>query len=319
MKYRRLGNSDLEISVLGMGSWAIGGKAFGPVYDSDSRKAIFRALDMGVTFFDTAPLYGNGHAEEVLGKALQGVRQDVLIATKVGPSEPMPGVLSVNLSASSIREQLIGSLGRLQTDYVDLVQIHWWDERFDLDEAIGALLDLKKEGLAREIGVSNFDVDLMGKVGTRVASLQPPCSLIDCPQRCELFGFCRENGVGIIAYSPLAKGLLTGKFHGPVRFHEWDVRRRDPDFSGEHLAANLAFVQSLENVADSIGVPLHHLALAWVVAQPGMTAAIFGAKTAVQVGSNAGAADVVLDRDVLAEIDELRKRYLEVTDAGCVD
>lgn len=321
MRYRKLGNSELEVSVLAMGSWAIGGKDFGPVYDSDSRKAIFRAMDLGVNLFDTAPLYGNGHAEEVIGKALHGVRDKVMIATKVGPLEPMPGVLSVNLSPKSIREQLTVSLKRLGTDYVDLVQIHWWDNRFDLGEAIHGMLALKQEGLAREIGVSNFDLALVQQAAEigGVTSLQPLCNMLDCPQSCRLFEFCRTNNIGVLAYSPLARGLLTGKFRGRPGFHEWDIRGRDPAFSGEGLAKSLEFIQAVTGIADSIGVSMTELALAWVIARPGMTAAIFGAKNAMQVGVNVRAADLVLDSDLLAEIEAIRHKYLEVKDEGCMD
>ncbi len=321
MKYRRLGDSELEVSVLSMGTWAIGGKDYGPVYDADSRKAIFRAMDLGVNFFDTAPLYGNGHAEEVLGAALEGVRHSVMIATKVGPYEPRPGLLSMNLTPQAMRTQLVDSLRRLRTDYVDLVQIHWWDQGFDLDNAIHGLLALKQEGLAREVGVSNFDVDLMNKVFGigGVKSLQAPCNMLDCPQGCQLFELCHKNHAGVLAYSPLAKGLLTGKFRGPVRFHEWDVRRRDPAFSGENLRRYLAFIHAVRGVADSIGLNMTQMALAWVIARPGMTSAIFGAKSTTQVAMNVRAGEVVLDSDVLARINAIRKEYLEVSNEGCMD
>ena len=321
MKYRRLGNSELNISVLAMGTWAIGGKDFGPVYDSDSKKAIFRAMDLGVNLFDTAPIYGNGHAEEVLGRALDGVRDKVMIATKVGPSEPMPGVLSVNLSSQSIREQLLSSLKRLGTDYVDLVQIHWWDDRFDMNDAIQGMLALKKEGLTREIGVSNFDLTLMKKSvdAGGVASLQPPCNMLDCAGACETFDFCEKNGIGILAYSPLAKGMLTGKFKGATRFHEWDIRGRDPAFSGPEFAKNMEFIRAITGLADSIGVGMSELALAWVLARSGMSAAIFGAKSATQVGVNVKAADIILDSDILAEINAMREKHLEVKNEGCMD
>lgn len=321
MKYRKLGDSELKISVLAMGTWAIGGKDFGPVYDSDSHKAIFRALDLGVNLFDTAPLYGNGHAEEVLGKAFEGMRDQVMIATKVGPDEPMPGVLSVNLTPKSIREQLVASLKRLRTDYVDLLQIHWWDDRFNLPDAIHAMQTLKQEGLTREIGVSNFNLNLMKQVAEigGVASLQSPCNMLDCPERCRLLNFCRENGIGALAYSPLARGLLTGKFKGPAKFHEWDIRRRDPAFSGDRLSKNLAFIQEVQRIANSIGLSLPEVALAWVIAQPGMSAAIFGARSAIQVGVNVKAADVSLGKDVLAEIEAIRRKYFEVDNEGCMD
>ena len=313
MQYRRLGRSELSVSVVSMGTWAFGGKDFGPVYDNDSQKAIFRALDFGINFFDTAPLYGNGRAEDVLGKALKGLRDEVYIATKVGPTEPMPGVLSVNLEPGAIREQLTQSLKRLQTDYVDLLQIHWWDDSFSLEEALNALEDLKKEGLTREIGVSNFNMLLMQRVvkmTSSVVSLQPPCNLIDCPGRRSLFKFCEENQIGIIAYSALAKGLLTGKFRRMPKLHKDDIRLRDPEFQGERFKKNLSMNKELNLLASSIGLKITDLALAWVVAQKGVTTALFGAKTATQVAANARAGDIILGPDILREIEEIRSKYI---------
>ena len=301
MRYRRLGRSDLEVSVVSLGTWAFGGVDFGPVDELDARKTIFRALDFGVNLFDTAPIYGNGRAEEVLGKALEGLRKDVFLATKCGPVEVRPGLVRLDLSRTGIESQLDQSLRRLRTDYVDLLQIHWADPASPIEEAVGTLMRMVEKGKVRCAGVSNFDLEQMHRATSsgEVVSLQSEYSLLEREVEQEVLPFCEEHEIGFLAYSPLAMGLLSGRYDVRRKLAPTDVRTRDPRFRGRELELRLERVEQLARLARREGIPTATLAVAWVVSQRGVSSAIVGAKNPRQLVENLQAADLELDVETL--------------------
>lgn len=301
MRYRRLGRTGIEVSVVAVGTWAMGGKDFGRTDDRDSAKAIHRALDLGVTLFDTAPIYGYGRAEEVLGRALEGVRKDVVVATKCGPVEPRPGLLRMDYSPAGLVSQVDASLRRLKTDVIDLLQLHWPDPAWPIEDAVGAMGRLVSAGKVRAIGVSNVTPDELRRavMAGPVGSVQEAYSLLNREFEKELLPLCREHDLGVLLYEPLARGLLTGKFTPAWRFEPGDVRVTDPRFKGSAFQANLAAAERVGAVARSQGIPASQAAIAWVLAQSGVTAALCGAKTAAQSSDNARAGDLELDATTL--------------------
>lgn len=305
MRYRRLGRAGFDVSTVAVGTWAIGGRDWGRTDDRDSTKAIHRALDLGITLFDTAPIYGSGHAEEVLGKALEGVRRDVILATKCGPVEPRPGLLRMDYSPAGIADQVDASLRRLRTDLIDLLQLHWPDPSWPVGDAVQAMMRQVDAGKVRAIGLSNVTPAELREAlqAGPVASLQPPFSLLEREFEAELLPLCREHDLGVLVYEPLARGLLTGKFTAGWRFDPGDVRATDPRFQGEAFRTNLARCAAAAAVARNEGITPAQGAVAWVLAQPGVTTALCGAKTALQVVDNAKAADLDVDAGTLAALE----------------
>jgi aryl-alcohol dehydrogenase-like predicted oxidoreductase len=314
MKTRALGKSGLELTRIGMGTWAIGGAGWqygwGKQDDADSIAAIHEALDLGITWIDTAAVYGFGHSEEVLGRAVKGRRDRLHIATKCGRLKAPDGVSIVSgLSAASIREELEGSLKRLQTDYVDLYQIHWPDPDAQIEEAWGEIAKAVKQGKVRYAGVSNFSAAQLRRIQKihPVASLQPPYSMLRRGVEKEILPFCREQGIGVICYSPMQMGLLTGTFTKArlASLPADDLRGRDPLFVEPALSRNLALVEKLRPIAERNGRSLAELAIAWVLRRPEVTAAIVGGRRPGQVRGIAGAAAWDLSQEDAAEIDSL--------------
>lgn len=307
MQYRKLGDTGWDVSVVGFGTWPLGGRDYGRVDDQDGVKAIRRAVDLGVTLFDTAPIYGNGHAEEVLGRALEPVRHEVLIATKCGPVEVRPGLVRLDLTPQGIEAQCEASLRRLRTDHVDLLQVHWNDPAWPVERTMAILWRLVAAGKVRAVGVSNFSAaDLRAaKAAAPVASLQSRYSLLHREVEAEVLPFCREAGIGFLSYEPLARGVLAGRMTLGRRFDPQDVRARDPEYQGERFARRLGAVSRLADVARRQGLTSAQAAIAWVAARPGVTSVLVGAKSAAQAAENAVAGDVVLDPGTLDEVDEV--------------
>jgi aryl-alcohol dehydrogenase-like predicted oxidoreductase len=319
---RRLGSAGPEITTLGLGTWALAGRyrfGWGPVDDEESVAAIRRAIDAGVNWIDTAPTYGDGHSEEVVGRALEPFRagEEVLVFTKCGRPW-LGGEVYYDLRPESIRAECDASLRRLRVERIDLYQFHWPDygTGTPVEESWATMVELVDEAKARWIGVCNFDVPLLRRCEAirHVDSLQPPLSLLNRHARGELVPWARENGTGVIAYSPMASGLLTGSFNrdGLERIAEDDWRRRAPSFQEPQLSKNLALVDRLEPLAARLGVTVAALAVAWVLAVPGVTGAIVGGRRPSQLDDWLGAGDLKLDEQVLAEIEAL----LEETGAG---
>jgi aryl-alcohol dehydrogenase-like predicted oxidoreductase len=323
MKTRRLGRTELEVPVVTFGAWAIGGWQWGGSDDAAAVAAIRRALDVGMTAVDTAPIYGFGHSEHVVGAALAGRRDEAIVMTKAGlrwddPRGPLffefddehgrRVKVHRNSRPDSIRHEVDKSLVRLGVERIDLLQIHWHDATTPIADTMGALAELRTEGKLREIGVSNYSpeqlVEAQASLGdVPLASTQPRYSLIFRDIEDDVLPAARELGLGTLVYSPLAQGLLTGKV-GPERvFAADDLRRNKEEFSPEGRAlVAAALAHAVQPIADRHGATLAQVALAWTASQPGVTSAIAGARSARQVEENAAAGDLELDPDELATI-----------------
>ncbi|MCB9793811.1 MAG: aldo/keto reductase [Alphaproteobacteria bacterium] len=285
---RRLPGTALELSAIGVGCWAMGGRYWGEdVRDADSVAAIHAALDAGVNWFDTAPIYGEGHADEVLARALGPRRHEVILATKVGVRLDGPGGHAMSdLSPAHIVADAEASLRRLGVERIDLLQVHWPCERgTPLAESLGALQGLVEAGKVRHVGLCNYSASALREADEhgQIASLQAPLSLLRREAEGELLPTCRALGVGLLAYEPLCRGLLTGKYQGAVSFPDSDQRAWDERFQGARLQHHQRFVADLSRAAARLGVPTAALALGWVADRPGVTAAIVGVKRPAQL------------------------------------
>jgi aryl-alcohol dehydrogenase-like predicted oxidoreductase len=301
----------MEISPIIMGTWQAGKAMWVGIEDAETTRAIRAAYDAGITTFDTAESYGKGHSERILGQALAHVRDQVVYATKVFPD---------HLRYDQVIEACHRSLENLKTDYIDLYQIHWPAGSFKtkavrIEETMGAMNDLKAQGRIRAMGVSNFSraqVEEASQYG-RIESLQPPYSLFWRHVEEDAMPYCRENGITLLAYSPMAQGLLTGKFGKDHRFAKGDHRARNKLFRKEHRQRVHQALDELREVARRRNITLGQLALAWVIAQPA-TCAIAGARNADQVVSNAKAAEVRLSPSDLDEMDAIGRRVTDHLD-----
>ncbi len=309
MERRRLGGGELEVSVIALGTWAMGGavESWGHVDDRESIGAIHQALDCGVNLIDTAPIYGLGHSEEIIGKTIQGRRDEVVLATKCGlafprSSEELPPRC---LAADSIIRECESSLRRLRAEVIDLFQCHWPDPAVPIRETMGALTTLLEQGKIRAIGLSNYSCEEIAaalEFGP-VHAVQPPFSMLHQRAADDLIPYCIEHNIGVLPYSPLVKGLLTGKF-GPDSRHE-GIRARDPEFIGPRYRRNLAVVASLKEIAKRYDKTVAQLAINWTAAQPGVTAPIVGAKRSSQVLENVGGVGWSISEEDLTEIDRI--------------
>lgn len=294
-----------------MGTWQTGKAMWTGIDDRESEKAIRAAIDAGTTTFDTAEAYGNGHSEKVLGKAIGAERERVQILSKV---------FSNHLKYDQVVAACERSLKNLATDYLDLYQIHWPPGSFGakpvpLEEPMKALMDLKEQGKIRAIGVSNFSFDELKRVSALgpVDSLQPPYSLFWRHVENGTLGWCGENQVTVLAYSPMAQGLLTGKFGPAHRFEKGDHRSSNRLFQPDLYPKVQQALDALRPLAERKGISMAQLALAWVVSHPGVCA-IAGARNAAQSVDNAAAGDVVLNPDELAEMDRVSRPVIEGID-----
>jgi aryl-alcohol dehydrogenase-like predicted oxidoreductase len=311
VELRPLGTSPIQISPIIMGTWQAGKAMWADIEDKESVKAIRAAFDAGITTFDSAEVYGNGHSERILGKALKGIRQETVIATKV---------FSNHLKYNQVTGACERALKNLGTDYIDLFQIHWPPGSFGhaavpMEETFKALNALKDQGKIRAIGVSNFNREQMEEAARfgDVVSLQPPYSLFWRHVEAEAAPYCRENGMSILAYSPMAQGFLTGKFGPGHQFKKGDHRSANRLFQPENFERVQAALSRLKPMADEKGATLGQLALAWVIAHPD-TCAIAGARNADQVRQNAAAAQVSLSADDLAAMDAISRSVTEHLD-----
>jgi aryl-alcohol dehydrogenase-like predicted oxidoreductase len=306
MRYIQLGRSGLQVSRVCFGTWQFGGD-WGAVGRDEAIAAVRVALDNGVTFYDTAQAYGFGDSEALLAEALGDDihRDDVVVATKGGLREVGGGV-ERDASAGFLREGVEASLRHLGVETIDLYQVHWPDGQTAFEETGAALNQLKDEGKIRHVGVSNFSPDHMDDLSrtVEVETDQPPYSLFNRGIEADVLPYCREQDVGVLAYGPLSHGLLSGSFD-PSKMDEDDWRREHEPFAGDNLERNLAAVERLGAFAEQRGYTLPQLAVAWVLAQPGVHVAIAGARRPAHVEGIAPAAEIDLSEDELAEIDEL--------------
>ncbi|MDX6255215.1 MAG: hypothetical protein QOJ11_1549 [Frankiales bacterium] len=297
MRYTRLGKTDLTVSVLALGTWAFGGD-WGSFDKADADSAIDSALENGITLFDTAQGYGFGAAEQLLGESLRKrVRRDeVIVATKGGLR--MDGATLVrDASASWLRAGVEASLRNLATDYIDLYQVHWPDPATPDEETAAALNQLVSEGMIRHVGVSNYDakqIDAMNR-HTRVETLQPPYHMFRRDIEAEILPYAAAHDIGVLAYGPLAHGLLAGRMTSETTFPPDDWRSHSGDFAGDAFRRNLDVVARLDVLAAERGIPLPQLAVAWTVSNPAVDVAVVGARRASQLDALTRAAEVELD------------------------
>jgi aryl-alcohol dehydrogenase-like predicted oxidoreductase len=311
MRTNGLGSRGPEVSVIGFGAWeAGGGSEWG---ESPPEKQVLDAIrtvfETGIDWIDTAEVYGRGRSEELVGRAIEGRRDEISIFTKVAPQPDGSG-----FRAAQVLSACEASLRRLGTDHIDLYQLHWPDERGTrVEETWGAMTELMDDGLVRFIGVSNFDRDLIERCEAirHVDTLQQEFSMLQLEDR-DLIRWCGEQGTGVLSYGPLAYGLLTGAITSETRFDRGDFRGGDEEggslFGAGNRERNLALVEALRPIAERLAITLAQLALAWNVAQPGVTAAIAGSRNPDHVRSNAAAGDIVLDAATLSELEAIVSR-----------
>jgi aryl-alcohol dehydrogenase-like predicted oxidoreductase len=296
MQTRKLGWTDLQLTTIGYGSWALGGGdwlwSWGPQDDQASVDTILRAMELGINWIDTAAVYGLGHSEEVVGMALKKLAQRPILATKCSLIWDSAKKVTARLKRESVRAEMDASLRRLGVDEIDLYQIHWPNPDEDIEEGWSAMADLVKEGKTRYIGVSNFSVEQLKRIQSihRVASLQPPYSMLNRDVEGDLLGYCAANQIGVVVYSPMQKGLLTGKFQERLgHLAPDDHRLNDPDFKDPRLKVHLELVEQLRPIAAKHGLSVAQLAIAWVLRRPEVTSAIVGARKPSQIEETAAA------------------------------
>ena len=307
---RALGNSDLQLTPIGFGAWAIGGGnwefAWGPQDDNESIVAIHRALDLGVNWIDTAAIYGLGHSEEVVGRALKTTTHKPLVFTKCSMRWREDRSIYRSLKADSVAEELDGSLRRLGVETIDLYQIHWPDPEEEIEEGWEALARFREQGKIRWIGVSNFSAGQMKRAQkiAPITSLQPPYSMLRRTAEEEVLPFTQANGIGVINYSPMVSGLLTGKMTAErvAAFPADDWRRRAVEFHEPRLSRNLRLVELLREIGNGHGVNPGVVAVAWTLHHPAITAAIVGGRNGQQVEGLAPALDFRLSEDEYGRI-----------------
>jgi aryl-alcohol dehydrogenase-like predicted oxidoreductase len=307
MRYTTLPGTELRVSVIAMGSWALAGDmAWGDQSEKDSIAATRAAVDVGISFFDTAPGYGDGLSEQRLGRGLQGLRDRVVVATKIGPDAMRAGAVAASVERS---------LGHLGTDYIDLIQLHWPSREVPIEETLGALEGLRQQGKVRAIGVSNFGPqDLAGALAVgKPTTNQLPYSLLSRAIEFEILPACERAKVGVLCYSPLLWGLLAGSYEsadsvpdGRARSRHFSparklIRHKEPGCEAETFQA----LHEIRGVAERLGVPMSDLAVAWLLHQPGVTGVLTGIRRPEQAGANAQAADLDLDAATLAELDRI--------------
>jgi aryl-alcohol dehydrogenase-like predicted oxidoreductase len=312
MQKRRLGNTDLEFTTVGLGTWAMGGPwqyGWGPQDDDEAIGAILAALETGINWIDTAPAYGLGHSEELIRQALEQTGEKPLIATKCGILWNEKREKVTCLKRQSIRDECHASLERLGIDVIDLYQMHWPDPDEDVEEAWEEMARLLDEGKVRYLGVSNFTIEQIERVQKiyPAVSLQPPYSMLHREVEDELLDYCAQNEMGVIAYSPIQRGLLTGKFDR-ARLEALapdDHRRKSPDFLEPQFSATLELVEDLKKIAGRNGRTCAELAISWVLRRPEVTAAIVGARSPQQIIETAPAADWDLSEKDIDQIERL--------------
>ena len=318
MEKRQLGNSDLQITPIGIGAWAIGGGGWegsmGPQNDSDSIPAIHAALDHGMNWIDTAAFYGLGHSEEMVARALEGRAPRPYVFTKCERVWDEKGKIGTSLKAASIRRECEASLRRLKTDVIDLYQIHWPEPDEDIEEGWSTLAKLKQEGKVRYIGVSNFSVAQMKRTQkiASIISLQPPYAVVRRNIEHEILPFCLAQNIGVIVYSPMYAGLLTGSMtrERVANFLPEDWRRNLPGFREPALSQNLQLVELLRVIGQRNGRTPGEVAISWTLHHPAVTGAIVGFRSPQQVSGIVGAGEFRLQKAEMQEIEDALKGAL---------
>lgn len=330
MEYRKIGESDLELSVITFGAWAAGGWMWGSTDRNEAIEAIKASYDLGVTSIDTAPIYGQGESEEIVADAIKGISRDkIQLLTKFGMRWDLDkGKLAMKskdndgkaidiykyAGKESIVYECEQSLKRLKTDYIDLYQIHWPDETTPMEETMEAVSKLIKEGKVRFAGVCNFDAEQVKEAGKtlNILSDQIPFSMVKRAIEEKTVPYCMEHKKSVLAYSPMERGLLTGKITEDYKFEDGDHRKDNKFFKSENVKKTNAFLDKIKPMADDKGASLSQLVLRWTIEQPGITIALVGARNADQSTQNAKAADLKLSKEELTFItDELNNANLK--------
>lgn len=324
MQYRTLGSSGLKISVIGLGTWAIGGGdwkfGWGDQDEQESIDTIVRAVDLGVNWIDTAAIYGEGRSELMVAKAMQQIpaASRPLIATKCGRVALGNGEIGKCLRRESVIAECEASLKRLQMDCIDLYQMHWPEPDEEIEEGWQTLVELQQQGKVRHIGVSNHSPSQMERLRkiAPIVSSQPPYSMIARDIEAEILPYCGQHNIGVICYSPMGKGLLTGAFSAErvAALSAKDHRSRDPRFQPPQLEINLAFVEAIGKIAAGLGWTVAELSIAWTLRRPELTSAIVGSRKPEQIAQTIIAGDRVLDAASIGAIDlaiQLREAALQ--------
>jgi aryl-alcohol dehydrogenase-like predicted oxidoreductase len=315
MTKKRLGNSDMELTPIGIGAWAMGGGGWafgwGPQDDAQSIAAIQTAIDRGINWIDTAAIYGLGHSEEVVARALAGRSNRPYVFTKCALVWNEKREISRSLKADSIRRECENSLRRLRVDVIDLYQVHWPDPDPDLEEGWKMLAQLQKEGKVRWIGVSNFNTAQMDRCRqiAPVTSLQPPYSAISPEIENQILPYCQQHGIGVIVYSPMKSGLLTGAMNREriAGFPQDDFRRKALNFQEPYLTRNLELAELMKQIGARHGRTAGEVAIAWTLRHSAVTASIVGMRSSEQVGGVIGALEFRLSDGEIQEIADFRK------------
>lgn len=308
MEFAQVADTELRPSRIGLGTWAMGGWMWGGADDDAAVATIARALDAGITLIDTAPAYGQGHSEEVVGRALSGRRESVIVATKVGLRWDEHGSVTRDASSGRIRQEFDDSLRRLRTDYIDIYQVHWPDPNVPMEETATAMHELYRSGKIRAVGVSNFSPEQMDEF-RRFAPLhtvQPPYNLFERGAERDVLPYSKERGIAALTYGAICRGLLSGRMRADTAFAGDDLRRDDPKFRPPRFAEYLRAVDRLDAFAqERFGKRVIHLALRWVLDQPGVSVALWGARRPDQVDAVFGALGFTLDDAAKREIERL--------------
>ena len=310
MQKRELGNTGMQITPVGFGSWAIGGDnwqfGWGAQDDGDAIAAIERAVELGINWIDTAAVYGLGHSEELVAKAVAGMKNRPWIFTKCSLVWDARRQMGNSLKAHSIRRECEASLKRLNVDAIDLYQIHWPNPDVDVEEGWQEMARLKEEGLVRHIGVSNFSVDQLRRIIpiAPVATLQPPYSMLRPAIEQTLLPFCMEQNIGVLVYSPMLSGMLSGAMtrERAANFSADDWRRNNKEFQEPRLSANLELVELLKRIGAPHGRSAGEVAIAWTLRHPAVTGALVGGRNAAQVEGVVGAAEFRLSAEEIGDI-----------------
>lgn len=315
MEKTRFGTTDLNVSPMVLGTWVTGGWAWGGADETESIGALLRAFELGINFIDTAPVYGFGLSESVVGKAVRqwGRRDELVIATKCGLEWDEKERISRNAGSQRILKEIDDSLARMGVDTIDLYQIHWPDSKTPFDESMATLVKLQEIGKIRYMGLSNFDVS-QSKDCLRygpVVSLQPPFNLFEREAEREILPFCQEKGLATLVYGGLCRGLLTGKFTGDEQLPRGDLRRGDPKFKPDRFKQYVKAVEDLKKIAGAYGKTVAQFALRWALQQPGITAVIAGARTARQVEENVGVSGWRIRPEDMAKVDAILKKRIK--------
>ena len=316
MEKVQFGRTDLNVSVLVFGSWVTGGWAWGGADEEEALQAILRGFELGINFIDTAPVYGFGKSEEIVGKALKewGKRETIVVATKCGLDwDEKQQKIRRNSSPERIGYEIDQSLLRLGVDCIDLYQIHWPDSKVPFEESMAALVKLREAGKIRYIGLSNFNVEQIRacqKAGP-VHSLQPPYNLFEREADKELLPYCRQENIATLVYGGLCRGLLTGKFAGDETFAKGDLRRGDPKFKPDRFKQYVKAVEEMKKLAARYGKTMSQFALRWALQQPGVTTVIAGARTAQQMEDNAGVSGWRIAPEDLQKIEAILQKHIK--------